>query len=75
MQIVPLHSVCVAAAFILLEFQAQIGSSLSPKLSLPSCLVAELPDHTAILPMRWVEALLCIEQNHVLSGNCSFGSL
>lgn len=70
MLIVTLHSVCVATAFIFLELHAQIGSSLSPELSHPGCLVAELPDHIAILPARWVKALLCIEQSRVLSGNC-----
>lgn len=35
-----------------LNYHARVSSSLSPKLSHPSCLVAELPDHTAILPAR-----------------------
>ncbi|KAJ7408813.1 hypothetical protein WISP_118389 [Willisornis vidua] len=33
----------------------------------PAALVAELPDHAAILPASWVKALLSIEQNHILS--------
>lgn len=71
MQNVMLHLAYLAAYLLAsLSYRAQVSSSLSPKLSRPSCLVAELPDHAAILPARRVTALLCAEQNHVLSLDC-----
>lgn len=52
------------------SYCAWVSSSLSPKLSRPSSLVAELPAHAAVLPARWVTALLCAQQNHILSRDC-----
>lgn len=53
MQSVTLHSVYLTACLVAsLNYCARVSPSLSLKLSHPSCLVAELPDHTPILPAR-----------------------
>lgn len=71
MQNVMLHLAYLTAYLLAsLSYRVRVSSSLSPKLSRPSCLVAELPDHAAIFPARQVMALVCAEQNHILSRDC-----